>query len=396
MRRNPHTDPEQPVSRGQERRRRRRRSRLIMLRRLVAWVLMIVLVVVLWQNWDVLAPDKLLAKLQDSMDTSAGTFPVDISGTNVSVLDRSQNYITALSDSYLTFYNTTGGEVKRYACTYSSPLFRTAGKYVLLAEQNGKRVQLFTRSLMLTEITAKERILSVALNEKGQIAVLTRGNQSYAVQVTVYDRKGQEIYSRSRTKLSVSVALSPDGTHLSLLSTEATDGVLSSLVEVFALSGKDTQAVFSHTVKDTLLYRLEYMNDSRLAAVGETGALLVNTRNSSAVPYTVETQRVLGYAVKADGVALALRDYGDTADGRVVVVNHHGEERCAVDFTGEFRHLSTDGSKFLLLTGDVAQSITANGASKAASVEADGQQAVLSGNTAVVLGLSSIQSYTLG
>ncbi len=398
MRRKTHTDTrdtEQPVSRSQDRRRRRRRSRIIMLRRLLAWVLTFVLVVLLWQNWDTLAPDKLLAKLQDSMNTSAGTFPVNISGSNVSVLDRSQNYITTLSDSYLTFYNATGGEVKRYACTYSSALFRTAGKYVLLAEQDGKRVQLFTRSLLLTEITSKERILSVALNEKGQIALLTRGNQSYTVQVTVYNHKGQELYSRSRTKLAAAVALSPDGEHLALLSMETTAGVLSSLVEVFALSGKETQAVFTHTLSDTLLYRLEYMNDTRLVAVGETGALLVNTRNSAAVPYTTDTERVLGYAVKADGVALVLRNYGNTADGRVAVINHHGEERCTVDFTGEFRHLSTDGSKFLLLTGEMAQSITATGAAKAASVEADGQRATLIGNTAVVLGLSSIQAYTL-
>ncbi len=386
---------EQPVSREENRRRHRRRSRILMLRRFLVLAFVVVLTVVLWRNWDTLAPDKLLSRLWDSMNTSAGTYPVDISGTNVTVLTRSETGIATLSDSYLTFYNAGGGEVNRHPCTYAAPLYHTAGKYVLLAEQDGKQVQLYTRTALQTEITAKEGVLAIALNEDGRFAVLTRGNQSYAAQVTVYDRDGTQLYSRSRSKLATGVALSPDGEGVALLSVETTNGVLSSVVEIFTLSGTDTAAVFTHPLRNALLYRVEYLSDTRLAAVGETGALLINTENKTTTAYTVDSRRVLGCAIKEDGVALALRDYGDTAGGSIVVLDADGKEACAVPFTGEFRHLSTNGSRYLLLTDVTAQSINHVGVEKTAAIEADGQRAVLLDDTAVVLGLNSIQAYTL-
>lgn len=384
-----------PVSREDSRRHHRRRSRLIMLRRLLVLVIVAVLAVVLWRNWDTMAPDKLLAKLQDSMQASAGTYPVDISGTHVSVLTRSEGYLFTLSDSYLTFYNTGGGEVNRFPCTYSSPLCHTAGRFVLLAEQDGKRVQLYTRTALQTELTAKEEILAVALNADGRFAVLTRGSQSYAAQVTVYERDGTQVYTRSRSKLATAVALSPDGEHLALLSVEANGGSLNSLVEVFPLSGSDTAAVYSHTLPGTLLYRLDYLQNARLSAVGEAGALLINTKENVTTPYTADTRRVLGYAANEDGVALVLREYGDTAGGTVAVVDKDGREVCTVPFTGEFRHLSTDGDSFLLLTDAAALRLDRSGADGTAAIEADGQRAALAGDTAVVLGLNTIQAYTL-
>lgn len=384
-----------PSSREDNRRRHRRRSRLLMLRRLLVVALVAALAVVLWTNWDTLAPDKLFAQLQDSLDAATGTFPVDISGTRVTALERSQSYITVLSDSYLTYYNTDGGEINRFACTYGSPLLRTAGRYVLVAEQDGKRVQLYTRSSLATEVTAKERILSVAVNTQGQFAVLTRGTQSYAVQVTVYDSTGQQIYARSRTKLATGVALSPDGEYLAVLSVEATGGVISSLVEIFPLAGGETAATFTHSVADTLLYRLDYMNSRYLAAVGETGVLSVDTRSGTSTAYTVENRRVLGSVVNGDGVALAVRDYGDTAGGTVVLLDRQASQRTTVDFDGEFRHLSTDGDDFLLLTDTRAQAIAFSGVKGSALIEADGQRAALAGDTAVILGLNSIQAYEL-
>jgi len=389
------TAPERAPSTQDKRRRRRRRSRFIMLRRLLILTVVVVLAVVLWRHWDTLAPDKLIARLRDSFTTSAGTFPVDVSGTNVVTLDRAEEYVVAVSDSYLVFYNEDGAEVNRHACTYSNPLVRTAGEYVLLAEQNGKRVQLYTRSGLETELTAKERILSVALNEEGRFAVMTRGLQNYAVQVTVYDKTGEQVYARSRTKLATGVALSSEGDRLAMLSVEASAGVIHSTVAIFPTVGTSSEAVFTHTLPDTLLYRLEYMDDGHLAAIGETGVLLVDTATGTPTTYMAGDRRVLGGVVGSKGVALVLRDYGDTASGSVVVLDTAAAPHAEVAFEGEFRHVSTDGDRFLVLTDNRVQAISAAGAGGTASIEADGQRCVLTGDAAVVLGLNLIQSYDL-
>lgn len=384
-----------PPSHEDARRQRRKRARRLMWKRLITVVLVAVAVWAAWRNWDTVAPDKLLARVQDLISDTAGTYPVDISGSNVQHLARSQNYNVTLSDSYLTYYNDKGGEVTRYSCTYSTATLRTAGKYVLVAERGGKRMLLTTRSMQLCDITAEQNILAATVNAKGQIAVLTQSTQGYAVELTVYDRRGQVLYSRKRSTSASEVALSSDGKTVALLSLEAKNGVLNTVVEAFSLSSTDAAALTEYTAADTLLYRLDFLSNNRLVAVGENGAVVVPTDGKEPTVYTIDGQQLLGYAVANNSVSMVVRPMGDTHGGTVIVLDKNGKETCRVSFDGEFRHLSAYGTQHLLLTDGVAQAIQQTGAGRSASVEADGQQAVLNGNHAVVLGLSAIQQYTL-
>ena len=391
---NRHTD-DQPLSCEETRRRHKKRARRLMWKRLSIILVIFVLIFVLWRNWDTLAPDKLLANVQDLIGDASGSYPVDISGSNVQHLTRSQSYTVLLSDSYLTYYNDRGGEVTRYPCTYSSALLRTAGKYVLTAEQGGKRLLLTTRSMTLADMTLERNILSVDVNGKGQFAVLMQGTQGYAVELVVYDQKGSELYRRSRTSLASEITLAADGKTVAVLSLGATNGVLGTTVEAFSLSSTAPQALYSYAVADTLLYRLDFLSNDTLVAVGESGTLLMTTHGGRPTEYAIGGQQLLGYAVAEDSVALVLRPRGDTAGGEVVVLDTAGDKLCTVPFTGEFRQLSAQGNQYLLLTDSAAQVVTQSGTGKSTAVEADGQQAVLYGDNAVVMGLSALQQYAL-
>ncbi len=375
------------------RKKRKQRARRKLIRRLLSLVLIGVLVLLLWQNWDTVAPDKLLARLQDSMSNSGSGWPVDISGSGATKLVQVQGYTAVLSDSYLTYYNDSGNEVKRYPYNYSAPLLRHAGKYVLLAEQEGCRAQLTIRSMLLAEVTAEEKILSAAVNSKGQFALLTQGPQGYAVKAAVYNHKGEQIYARSRMTLASDVAISQNGSQIAVLSVQAQNGELSSMVEVFNTNSSDPEALYTYTAQGQLLYRLAYIDD-QLVAVGEERAVMINSAGQAAV-YTGGNARILGYGIGSSYLALVMRDYGETAGGRLVVVGKSGEEKARVPFTGAFRHISANGNAFMLLTDSMVQTVTPAGAGKQAAVAADGQRAVFCGNQAVVLGLNSLQIYPL-
>ena len=387
-------ETEQPLSREDARRRHKKRARRLMWKRIIIVAVIAVTALLVWRNWDVLAPDKLLVKLQDLIGNATGTYPVDISGTDVRTIAHGGDYTVVLSDSYLTYYNEKGGEVTRYSCTYAEAQLRTAGKYVLVAEVGGKRVQLSTRSSVVQDLTMERKILAVDVTSDGRFAVLTEGAQGYAVELLVYDQKGTQLYRRSRAAVATDVTLSPDGKTVALLSVDATNGVLSTSVEAFSLASSDPKPMYSHVAADTLLYRVEFLTNDRLAAVGENGALLCPL-GGQAVSFAIGNQQLLGYAASADGVALVLRPLGETDGGSVVVVDGEGRQSCRVPFTGEFRHLTENEGQYLLLTDSVAQLITAEGASSAVEVAADSQQAVLFRDSVVVLGLSSLQKFEL-
>ncbi len=384
----------QPVSREDVRRRHKKRARLLMWKRVAIVVALFLGMWLVWRNWDVLAPDKLLAKLQDVIGGHSGSYPVDISGTQGKALVSSENYTVLLNDSYLTYYNDRGGEVTRHACTYSSALVRAAGKYVLVAEQDGKRAMLTTRSGKPLHLELEQKILSVDVNEKGQMAVLIQGAQNYAVEVIVYDKQGKELYRRKRSALANDVTLSPDGKTVAMLSLDATGGVLSSVVEAFSMKSTDTAALYTHKAAGTVLYRLRFLHNDCMVAVGESGARVMPLSGNAAT-YATDGQQVLGYAVAQDSVALVTRQSGVTDGGTVTVLNGDGSVSCFVSFAGEFRQLSAAEDRYLLLTDDMVQCVEKSGAGKKAIIPADGYQAVLNDDTAIVLGLSSLQQYTL-
>lgn len=384
-----------PLTAEQKRVMRRRKARRRALVRLVALVLFVAVLVVVWQNWDVLSPDRLISEFEMLVGSGTGEYPVDMSGTGVRRLEKADGHGVVLTESHLIYLNHGGAEVARYACSYPTPLMRTAGKYVLVAEQGGRRVHLSTRSNLVLEWETDWDIISVSLNKKGQVAVLTDGPQGYAVQVKVYDRKGQVLYVRDRNLTATDLTLSADGKQVGMLTPEAVDGSLNTRMEVFSLTTTDAEAVCAYTAKDTLLYRLAYLENGWLAAFGENGAVMLDTADGLATVYAPDGMKVLGYAATGNHLALVLRPYGTTAGGEVHVVGKDGEPLTTVEFTGEWRHLSGQDGSYALLTDTYAQKIGKSGSEGTVAVGSDGQQAVLDGNAVIVLGLNRLDSHPL-
>ena len=390
----PSHEPRQ-LTAADKRQMRRKRARRRAITRVVIVVVLCAVVLLLWKNWGSLSVDRIMGGVENLLGTGTGSYPVDMSGTHVRRLERAQSYAAVLTDSHLIYLNHSGAEVNRYACAYPTALMRTAGRYVLVAEQGGRRLHLSNRNKVCLEMTADMDILSVALNERGQFAVLTDGPQGYAVQLTVYDKTGKLLYTRNRNQTSTEIALSRDGSQLATLSVEAVNGDLNTTMEVFSLKTSAAEALCSYTAKDLLLCRMSYMNGGWLAAFSEEGAVMLDTADGLATVYAPADMRVLGYAVSGGDLALAVRPYGDTGGGQIHVVGTSGEPLSVADFTGTFRHLVGGDRQYALLTDTYVQQFSATGAGATAAVEADGQQVILSDTRAVVLGLNRLEAYDL-
>lgn len=392
--------PQEQLSAEDKRVLRRRRHRRRVILRIAVLAVVCVLGVVLWLNWGALAPDKIWTWFQDLVGGGTGSFPVDLSGTGARRLEQVEGHTVVLTESHLTYLNPTGAEVARYGCTYADALMRAEGKYVLVAEQDGRRLQLSTRNEMVIEWTSEDEtkrypIRAVSLNAAGHFAVLTDGPQGYLVQLCVYNEKGELRYTRNSNRNVVDVALSPDGSTVSLTSVEAQDGTLNTHLEAFSLTADDDKPQCSYVAADTLLWRIEYLSGGMVAAVHKQGVILMNTANGQATAYAPAGMRVLGYAVSGDSVALAMRPDGDIAAGKLEVLTSTGTVSCRVDFTGEFRHLSGSDGRFALLTDSYAQIVAVTGSKGKASVPADGQQVVCAADKAVVMGRNQLNVFTV-
>lgn len=389
--------PQEQLSTEDKRVLRRRRHRRRLILRIAIAVAVCALAVLIVLNWNVLAPEKVWAWLQDVVSGGTGSFPVDLSGTGAQQVKQVDNYTVVLTDSHLLYLNASGAEVTRYECAYADPLMRTEGKYVLVAEQNGTRLQLSTRNKLVKEWKTEDKsytIQAVSLNAAGQTAVLAIGPQGYQIRLCVYNEEGKLLYFRDSNRNAIDLALSPDGSAITVTSVEADNGSLNTYMEVFSLkSSGDPQS--THIETDTLLYRVKYLSGGKAAAVHEHGVVLMDPKSGETISYRTDEMRVLGYAISGDTVALAMRPYGDTAGGQVVLLSAAGTVTQTMPFTGEFRHLAGYNGTYTLLTNGYVHVLSADGIKGKAAAPADGLQAVWAAGKAVVMGRNQLDAYTV-
>jgi len=185
--------------RPSRKKRARRRGRSVIwavLFRLTLVVAVVLLGVLLWRNWDTLAPAALTEWFDRTVTGGDGGdgYPVDISGDGVVSMQAFGNNAALLTDTSLLVYNSSGAETVDRGHTFADPLLCTAGDYMLVAELGGNRYTLHNKKEAVRDGAAIGTVVSAAVSENGQVALATESSQSYMSEVLVFDRKGNEAF----------------------------------------------------------------------------------------------------------------------------------------------------------------------------------------------------------
>ncbi|MBP3381127.1 MAG: hypothetical protein J6L00_00655, partial [Clostridia bacterium] len=234
-----------------KKRRQKRRKRFIL--RWIAVLAVAALVATVVRYWDKLSPETLVDSIGDFFaGESEGGFPIDISGNRIYQLESASNGIALLSDTHMAMYSNKGSEVMRRTHAFADPMLRIAGKYVLIAERGGKRLQLETRAKTVITHTTKYDIITAALHTNGDVAVITAAEQGYNARLTVYKKDGTVLYERLCSTLLSDVAFSPNGKHIAVAAISAAQGAIRSVVEVLSLQSADSAPVYTYGGDDVL------------------------------------------------------------------------------------------------------------------------------------------------
>lgn len=201
--------------------------------------------------------------------------------------------------------------------TFSAPILKTAGKYAVLAETGSTRLSLETRAQTLWSVTLEHPIISADVSRNGTTAVITSGGQSYNAEIVVFDKKGKEIYRRSRKRQAVDVAVSPGGDRVAIASIAAENGAIKSYLEIFTFAA-DKDAAFTHEASGILLAAVDYLAGGQTVAVGDTALWIADEKTGALKQTDFGGQQLLGYAPGDDRVALVTQAYGATDGCRLL------------------------------------------------------------------------------
>lgn len=422
--------PVEPVSRADNpmdtspelevlpKRKRRRRSTLVrIICRLLIVAVVFVAGVLVWKNWDTLAPESLVIWIEEKLSggENGGGFPVEIVGSEVSAMMEVKGNLAVLGDTSLLLYNSRGGLISSRPHGYASPLMKTAGEYILIMEAGGTRFRLETRGGTTLDVPINNQktengktfdvldtpltnhIITGAVDSKGNIALITGASQSHMSEILVYNKKGKLLYARQNAELiAVDVAFSPNGKNLAVAGITGQDGALKSSVLIFDMGSTSNMPVKEYSDTDVMMCKVEYFPSGTVIAIGDTAAWVMNPKGELFEKYGYAEDELIGYVVGDSAGGIVLRRYGNTDGGHLLVLNPSGDQAYSADFEGAFRHVSSAKDGFWLLTEKQLLHGGTKGFDFNRDVASDGRLVSSLGDRAVIMGLTSLQEYSKG
>lgn len=113
------------------------------------------------------------------------------SNVNIYAYDK---YIAVLSKNSLSQYNGNGELIAKAEINISVPLMDSAGEYMVLAENSGKKIYLISGKDVVWERELEGEISRVSVNEKGYVSVIIK-NTAYKSKVLVFDNAGSDLFT---------------------------------------------------------------------------------------------------------------------------------------------------------------------------------------------------------
>lgn len=255
-----------------------------------------------------------------------------------------------------------GGETWKAELDGKNHIISSAGKYVLAAETDGRRLTLFEGGKAVGKIEVSDDIITARVNRAGRIAVATK-EKGYRAQVIVFTPEGKQIYVwHSATYYVLDLALNDRSDRLAVAGLNSDNASEVSAILLFSLNSADYITV--NAGNDNLVTSIEYIDDGVLA-VGDSEALYVKKSGELAWNVPFHGRLLQNYNVTEGGnLVLALTKgsmEGYFGGSDVEIYGKNGKLRGEFETSGPIKFVDSDGEKILVDTSTGAAIINNRG-----------------------------------
>ena len=168
------------------------------------------------------------------------------------VLDK---YIYFVTTDKVTILDNNGKKKSEIDIVTSNPIIKTSGKYVIVADTEGKNAYILSGEKLKNTIKTKGKIVDFSVNGEGY-AILTTEGDMHKRDVTVYNAKGEEQFVWNSGSLFVLSAVIADNNKNIVMSTlDTTDGKMKTSLSFYNISNADPIA--TEVYEDELIASLQ-------------------------------------------------------------------------------------------------------------------------------------------
>lgn len=229
------------------------------------------------------------------------------SDTNPSVF-AFDKYITVLSKNKLSEYTADGKVDAELDVNISVPLVSTNGKYMVLAEKEGQRIYLISKSNIVWQNTLEGSISRVDVNKNGYVSVIIK-TTIYKSVVIFFDLHGQEIF---RTYLSsnyaVCTSISTNNKYLAIGEIDYSGTIIKSYVKIISVdlaqTDPDNSEIYNYESENgEIITAINYQDKDSAICMFNSYIQRVSTNSNERI-YDISNDDIFADINLKDGVAV--------------------------------------------------------------------------------------------
>lgn len=250
--------------------------------------------------------------------------PVALENAGTSEYARYKGKILCATQTDLTAYDHSGNVSWRVNIHAGTPILRTAGSYILIAEKGGKRVELYNGKKRVFSLDSADEIEIASVSSRGDVVLVTK-KLYYKGSVIVYNKKGEEVYRwNSGTYNILDASVSPSSRRLAVSLLNTDNGADSRLL-LFKLDQADSYK--SLDIEKAIAYDIEFYQET-LNVYTDAKIMGITTSGNISWTYDFEGKTLNHYAAEPSGNKLCIFDNNNAAEA--VALSAGGRVRSTV------------------------------------------------------------------
>lgn len=281
-----------------------------------------------------------------------------------------------VGDRYLCAFTATGRRTLYEKSDMKMPVISASGKYILVYDQNGKKVSLSNSFSRIFEREFEYTVSTAKVSDSGAFLVVTEGVRSIS-EISVYNAS-QRLMNTVRVSVPViAVALDASGETCGYVTVSAENGKFVSRFVRFRV-GSETQETIAQT--EGFVYYCDFLPDGRLLYISDQKLCTVSADGSTeTVADTGKSLRL--FCMSGSGCAFTR----EGADGKLTVTVYDGKSLSEHPLDGKTNDIRYNGEDLCLLTDTGILRIRKDGSRSLFETDTDGTAISLTGTGTVYL-----------
>ena len=175
--------------------------------------------------------------------------------------------VVMCSKESLKIYNSNGELKNSIDVDFKTPIVKSKGNYLVVANMDGREVIFFDGLKKKWERKQSGNIINIDINKNGYVAVVHKG-ENILSEVTVYNKNGEECLVKGKASNYIVDAKLANNNREIVINCIDTSGIrLNSIFEFIDIDGKNVQTVVSH--EDKLFLDAKFAKDNFVALTGD-------------------------------------------------------------------------------------------------------------------------------